>query len=57
MQFAQTIIQNICRTKTSAVEFLRRHKRGWSSSVQVGPRATLVDPVNIEKLEGDEGVE
>ncbi len=25
--------------------------------MQVGPKATLVDPVNIAKLEGGEGVE
>jgi hypothetical protein len=57
MHFTHTIIQDLCRTRTYVVEFLCIHKRGWSSNVQVGPRATSVDLVNIEKLEEDEGVE
>jgi hypothetical protein len=57
MQFAHIIIQDLCRTKTSAIEFLRIHKKGWNSSVQVGPIPTSVDPVNIENLKEDEGVE
>jgi len=45
-------IQNIC-----SWIFFQRCKRGQSSSVQVKPRATLTNPVNIENLEEDEGVE
>ncbi len=51
------IIQDIYRTKTSKVEFLCKHKRDWSSSVQARPRATLVDLVNIEESKENESVE
>jgi hypothetical protein len=44
-----TIIQNIYKSETSTIEFLHRHGRGWSSSVQAKPRVTLVDLVNIEE--------
>jgi hypothetical protein len=57
MQFADTIIQDIYKIETSIIEFLCRHRRGWSSSEQAGPRATLADLVHIEESEEDEGVE
>jgi hypothetical protein len=57
MQFAHTIIQDIYRFKTSIIEFLHKRRRGWSSSVQVGLKATSVDLVNIEELEEDKSVE
>jgi hypothetical protein len=43
------IIQDIYKLGTYAVEFLRRCKRGWSSSVQARPGATSMDLVNIEE--------
>ncbi len=55
MQFAHTIIQDRYRTRTFVVEFFCRCRRGWSSNVQVGPRATLVDSMNIEKSKEYEG--
>jgi hypothetical protein len=57
MQFAHTIIQDIYKIETSTIEFLRRHRRGWSSSEQARPKATLVDLVHIEESKEDEGVE
>ncbi len=57
MQFLHTIIQNIYKSGTFAIEFLHKHERGWSSNVQVGPRVTLVNLMNIKELEEDEGVE
>ncbi len=57
MQFVHTIIQDLCRTKTSTIEFLYIRKRGWSSNVQAGPRATSMDLVKIEETEEDKGVE
>jgi hypothetical protein len=57
MQFVHTIIQNIYKTETLIVEFLRRCIKGWSSSEQARPRATSTDLIYIEKLEKDEGVE
>jgi hypothetical protein len=57
MQFTHIIIQNIYKTGTFVVEFLRYYRRGNSSSVQAGLKATLMDPVNIEDLEEDEGLE
>ncbi len=56
MQFAHTIIQDIYKIGTYAFEFLCRCRRGWSSNVQARPGATLVDSVNIEESEEDEGV-
>ncbi len=57
MQFAHTIIQDMYKTRTFIIEFLHICRRGQSSSVQVGPRATSMDLVSIEELEEDEGVE
>jgi hypothetical protein len=57
MQFAHIIIQDLCKIRTYAVEFLYICKRGWSSSVQARPRITSVDLVNIEESEEDKGVE
>ncbi len=57
MQFAHTIIQDMYKIRTFIVESLCICRRGQSSSVQVGPRTTLVDLVSIEELEEDEGVE
>jgi hypothetical protein len=51
------IIQNIYKTRTSVIEFLRRCKRGWSSSVQARLIATSMDAVNIKESKEDEGVE
>jgi hypothetical protein len=58
MQFLHTIIQDIYKFETYVVEFLCICRRGcWNSSEQARPKATLMDVVNIEKLEEDEGVE
>jgi hypothetical protein len=57
MQFAHSIIQDIYRLGRSIVEFLHRHKRGWSTSEQVGPKTTPMDLVYIEKSDEDKGVE
>jgi hypothetical protein len=57
MQFVHTIIQDTCKIKTSTIEFLCRHRRGWSSSEQAGPGATLLDSMHIEELKENEGVE
>jgi hypothetical protein len=56
MKFAHSIIQDIYKLGTSKVEFLHKHKKGWSTSEQVGPKATLVDLVYIEELDEDKGV-
>jgi hypothetical protein len=47
MQFAHSIIENIYRSRSYVVKFLQRQKRGWSSREEGGPRATLVDPIQI----------
>ncbi len=52
-----TLIQDIYRSKTSTIEFLHICKRGWSSSEQARPITTLMDPIYIEELVEDEGVE
>jgi hypothetical protein len=52
-----TIIQDIYKFGTSAIEFLHKCRRGWSSNEQVGSGATLVDPMYIEELEEDKSVE
>jgi hypothetical protein len=57
MQFSHTIIHDIYRTRTFAIEFLWRSKRSWRASEQKGPRITLVDPMFIEELEEDEAME
>ncbi len=57
MQFVQTIIHDIYRTRTSAIEFLCRSRRSWHAREQTRPRATSVDPVFIEELEEDETME
>ncbi len=57
MQFVHTLIQDIYRSKTSTIEFLHICKRGWSSSEQARPITTLMDPIYIEELVEDEGVE
>jgi hypothetical protein len=57
MQFVHTIIQNIYKTETLIVEFLRRRIRGWSSNEQTRPPTTSTNLMYIEKLEKDEGVE
>jgi hypothetical protein len=57
MQFAHMIIQDIYRFETFAIEFLHKCKKGWSSREQVGPKAALVDLMNIEKSYEDKGVE
>jgi len=57
MQFAHMIIQNIYKTRTFVIEFLRRCKTGWSSSVQARLIATSMDAVNIKESKEDEGVE
>jgi hypothetical protein len=51
------IIHDIYRSRTSKIEFLYKHIRGWNSSEQAGPGATSVDLVNIEELEEDEAME
>jgi hypothetical protein len=43
MQFAHSIIQNIHRSRSSIVKFLKRRIKGLSSSKQGGPRATPMD--------------
>jgi hypothetical protein len=57
MQFARYIIQDIFKSGTYVVEFLRRWRRGWSSSEQTSPRITLMDLVYIQALDEKEGVE
>jgi hypothetical protein len=57
MQFVQTIIHDIYRTKRSAIEFLCNIIKSWCASEQAWPRAILEDRVFIEKLEEDEIVE
>jgi hypothetical protein len=52
-----TVIQDIYKIRTSVIEVLCKRKKGWSSNVQVGPRAISVDPMNIENLKKDKGVE
>jgi len=50
------IIHDIYRTKTFVVEFLHSRK-SWCARKQTRPRATLVDPMFIEKSEEDKVVE
>jgi hypothetical protein len=58
MQFAHTIIEDIYKFETYAVEFLCICRKGcWNSSEQAKPRATLVDLMNIEKSKENKGVE
>jgi hypothetical protein len=42
MQFAQTIIHNIYRTRTFVVEFLHKSRRSWHAREWTRLRATLV---------------
>jgi len=57
MQCAHTIIQDIYRFETSIVEFLHKHKRGWSSNEQARPIVPLMDLVYIDESKEVEGVE
>ncbi len=57
MQFSQTIIHNIYRTKTLAIEFLCRSKRNWHAKEHIGLGVTLVDLVFIEESEEDKAME
>jgi hypothetical protein len=57
MQFVQTVIHNIYRTRTSTFEFLRKSKRSWCTREEIGPGVTLVDLMVVEELEEDEVVE
>jgi hypothetical protein len=57
MQFTHKIIQDIYKFRRFEVEFLHRRRRGWSSSVQIRPKATSMDSVNVEEVEEDKGVE
>lgn len=45
MQCVHSIISEIYRSGSYAVEFLKRQRRGWSSREQGGLRATPVDLV------------
>jgi hypothetical protein len=56
MKFVHPIIQDIYRSGTSVLEFLRRHRRSWSSSEQGGLRTTPVGPLYIQESY-KEGVE
>lgn len=51
MQFANTIIQNMYKFKTSTIEFLHKCIRSCSLNEQAESIATLVDPMNIEELD------
>ncbi len=51
------IIHDIDTIGASIVAFLRKSKRCQCARKRMGPRATLVDMVFIEKLEEDEVVE
>jgi hypothetical protein len=57
MQFAHYIIQDTYKLGTYVVEFLRRRKKGWSSSKQICPRVILMDLVYIQKLDEEESAE
>jgi hypothetical protein len=51
------IIHDIYKIRTSIFEFLCQSRRSWHAREQIRPKVTLVDPVFIEELEEDEGVE
>ncbi len=57
IQFAQMIIRDINRTRTSVIEFLRKSKRYWRPKEQTRPRATSIDSVFIEESKDDEAME
>jgi hypothetical protein len=57
MQFAQIVIHNIYRSRTSTFEFLRKSKRSWRTREHIRSGATLVYMMVVEELEEDEVVE
>jgi hypothetical protein len=48
MQFVQMIIHDICKTRTSIVEFFCKSKRSWHARESTGPKVTSVNPIFIE---------
>jgi hypothetical protein len=56
MQFAQTIIHDIHRIGTYAIDFLHKSRRSWCVKDQIRLGATLVDPV-IKELKENKVVE
>jgi len=56
MQFAQTIIHDIHRIRTYAIDFLHKSRRSWCVKDQIRLGATLVDLV-IEELKENKVVE
>jgi hypothetical protein len=57
MQFAQTIIHDIYKTRGSSIEFLCRSRRNWCAREQTGLRATFVDSMFIEESKEHETME
>jgi hypothetical protein len=50
MQFAHSIIQDIYKSRSYAVEFWKRQRRSWSSREQGGLRVTPMDLIHIQEL-------
>jgi len=45
------------KTGISTIKFLHKNKKSWCAREQIGPRATLLNPVFNEKSKEDEVVE